>query len=66
MYRFMLAALAAVSLVTTGAMAAESYPSRPIRVIVPFPPGGNVDTFARVLYRYVEQDLGQSIIIDNR
>ncbi|MGZ8211913.1 MAG: tripartite tricarboxylate transporter substrate binding protein [Burkholderiales bacterium] len=66
MYRFMLAALAAVSLVTTGTMAAESYPSRPIRVIVPFPPGGNVDTFARVLYRYVEQDLGQSIIIDNR
>ncbi|MGZ8230037.1 MAG: tripartite tricarboxylate transporter substrate binding protein [Burkholderiales bacterium] len=66
MYRFMLAALAAVSLVTTEATAAESYPSRPIRVIVPFPPGGNVDTFARVLYRYVEQDLGQSIIIDNR
>jgi tripartite-type tricarboxylate transporter receptor subunit TctC len=66
MYRFMLAALAAVSLVTTGAMAADSYPGRPIRVIVPFPPGGNVDTFARVLYRHVEQDLGQSIIIDNR
>ena len=45
---------------------AQSYPTRPIRMLIPFPPGGNVDTFARVLYRYVEQDLGQPIVIDNR
>lgn len=45
---------------------AQQYPTRPVRVIVPFPPGGNVDTFARVLYRHVEQDLGQPIVIDNR
>jgi tripartite-type tricarboxylate transporter receptor subunit TctC len=46
--------------------AADSYPDRPIRVVVPFPPGGNVDVFARVLYRYVEKDLGTTIVIDNR
>ncbi len=48
------------------AFAAQPYPSRPIRVIVPFPAGGNVDVFARVLYRYVEPELGQPIVIDNR
>jgi len=44
----------------------QAYPSRPIRLIIPFPPGGNVDTFARVLYKYVEEDLGQPVVIDNR
>ena len=46
--------------------AAQTYPTRPIRVVVPFPPGGNVDVFSRVLYRYVEKELGQPIVIDNR
>jgi len=46
--------------------AAQKYPNRPIRVVIPFPPGGNVDTFARVLLRYVEEDLGQPMVIDNR
>ena len=45
---------------------ADNYPSRPIRMIVPFPPGGNVDVFGRVLFRAVEQDLGQPIVVDNR
>ncbi len=44
----------------------QAWPSRPIRMVVPFPAGGNVDVFGRVLYRYVEQDLGQQIVIDNR
>lgn len=67
MHRLIEVTLVALALIMTGnVFAAQPYPSRPIRVIVPFPPGGNVDVFARVLYRYVEQDLGQSIIIDNR
>jgi tripartite-type tricarboxylate transporter receptor subunit TctC len=45
---------------------AQQYPNRPIRVIVPFPPGGNVDVFGRVLYQYVEKELGTNIVIDNR
>jgi tripartite-type tricarboxylate transporter receptor subunit TctC len=48
------------------AAAEASYPTRPIRVVVPFPPGGNVDTFARMLFRHVEEDLGQPMVIDNR
>lgn len=47
-------------------VAAEQFPSRPVRVIVPFPPGGNVDVFARVLYREVEKELGTNVVIDNR
>jgi len=53
--------------VPAAAAAADAkYPTRPIRVVVPFPPGGNVDTFARMLFRHVEEDLGQPIVIDNR
>jgi tripartite-type tricarboxylate transporter receptor subunit TctC len=66
MMRLMRAPLVSLALVAWGAQAADSYPNRPVRVIIPFPPGGNVDTFARVLYRHVEQDLGQPIILDNR
>lgn len=60
---FLLAGLAAVCF---QAWAQPSYPTRPVRVVVPFPAGGNVDAFARVLYRQVEVELGQPIVIDNR
>jgi tripartite-type tricarboxylate transporter receptor subunit TctC len=42
------------------------YPDHPIRLIVPFPPAGNVDTFARVLARQLESQLRQVIVVDNR
>jgi tripartite-type tricarboxylate transporter receptor subunit TctC len=45
---------------------AEGYPDRLIRYVVPFPPGGGVDTFARVVGAKLEQRLGQTVIIDNR
>jgi tripartite-type tricarboxylate transporter receptor subunit TctC len=45
---------------------AESYPNHPIRLIVPFPAGGNADAFARATARQVEPLLGQPIVIDNR
>lgn len=44
----------------------QNYPSRPIRLVVPFPAGGNVDSFARMLFRQVETELGQPFVIDNR
>ncbi len=43
-----------------------SYPNRPIRILVPFPPGGNVDITARTVSPGLSSQLGQSIIVDNR
>ncbi len=45
---------------------AQTFPTRPIRVVVPFPAGGNVDTYIRQLARQMESGLGQSLVIDNR
>ena len=55
-----------VSATVPAATAADAYPTRPVRMVVPFPAGGNVDVFARMLYSRVERILGQSIVIDNR
>jgi tripartite-type tricarboxylate transporter receptor subunit TctC len=45
---------------------AQSYPTRPVRMIVPFPPGGNTDIIARIVLPRMTESLGQQIIIDNR
>ena len=46
--------------------AADNYPERPISWIVPFPPGGAMDVIARVLSETMSQDLGQSIVVENK
>ena len=45
---------------------AQSFPLRPIRLVVPWPPGGGVDIAARALQTRMAEDLGRSVIIDNR
>jgi tripartite-type tricarboxylate transporter receptor subunit TctC len=45
---------------------AQSYPSRPIRMITPFTPGSPVDVAARLLAQYLGANLGQNVIVDNR
>ncbi len=66
MQRTLLAILSLLATVFMGNAVAQQYPERPIRLIVPFPPGGNVDVFARVLYREVESVIGTNFVIDNR
>ncbi|MBL8382847.1 MAG: tripartite tricarboxylate transporter substrate binding protein [Burkholderiales bacterium] len=50
----------------SAAAAAQSWPTQPLRFIVPFPPGGTVDQFARLLQPHLQSALGQSIVIENR
>src|SRR6266853_1207409 len=45
---------------------AETYPSRPIRLVVPFPPGGSSDSVARVVVQKFSEGLGQPVVIENR
>lgn len=48
------------------AHAQDSYPSRPIKIIVPFPPGGTSDILARTIGQKLSQEWGQQVIVDNR
>jgi tripartite-type tricarboxylate transporter receptor subunit TctC len=50
----------------SAAFAADTYPSRPVRVISPFPPGSASDTVSRVVLDQVSQELGQPMVIENR
>jgi tripartite-type tricarboxylate transporter receptor subunit TctC len=46
--------------------AAQSYPQRPVKIIVPYAPGGGTDVFSRLLAAQIERELGQPLVIDNR
>jgi tripartite-type tricarboxylate transporter receptor subunit TctC len=60
------AALLAASLAATPAFAEDAYPSRPIRVISPFPPGSASDTVSRVVLDQVSQNIGQPMVIETK
>ena len=53
-------------LLVAGAASAQSYPAKPVRMIVPFVPGGNTDIIARVFAPRMGELLGQQIVVENR
>lgn len=64
--RLLIAALLTVSLAQHAAAADDTYPSRPVHVIVPYPGGSGSDVVARLLFDRIGQAVGQQFVIDNR
>lgn len=62
--RFLLAAAAAVC--ANAALAEDSYPNRPIRLIVSYPAGGPTDVMGRLIAQFMSAELGQQVFVDNR
>ena len=61
------AAAAALALLPfAAALAQDAYPSRPIKIVVPFPPGGSSDSVARVMANGMKDKLGQPVIVENK
>ena len=60
------AALAAAALATPALAQAPSWPSRPVRLVVPFPPGGSTDVVGRLVAERLQAALGQSVVVENR
>ncbi len=66
MRRQFLALLAASGVLAAAGAVAQSYPAKPVRLVVPFPAGGATDILARTISQRASEKLGQQIVIDNR
>ena len=63
---FALLALAGCATIAGSVSAAERYPTHPVKLIVPFPPGGTTDILARMMAEGLSQQLGQPFVVENR
>lgn len=66
LWRAALALFLGCSAAATPALAAEAYPGKPIRMIIPFPPGGTLDALGRQLAQKLSEQMGQAVMVDNR
>lgn len=66
MRRAMLAALATAAAAATLPAGAQNWPSRPVRVLVPYPPGSGTDIIGRVLAEKLQAAWGQPVVVENR
>ena len=66
-YPHLLACLTVItSVIAGGSATAQSYPSKPVRLLIPFPPGGGTDILARMVAQRLSDALGQPVVADNR
>src|SRR5712691_5616754 len=64
--RTLLLKAAAMLLALTATAAAQDYPNKPVRLIIPFPPGGSNDVVGRMIATQLSEKLGKQVIVDNR
>ena len=57
---------AGICVLAAGPSASQDYPNHVIKMIVPFPPGGPIDTMARIVAHELSARLGQEVVVDNR
>ena len=62
----LIALLAALTTCATPIAQAQTWPVKPVRLIIPFPPGGSNDVVGRMFGQQLGERLGQSVLIDNR
>ena len=55
-----------LSLSAVGTALAQSYPDKPIRLVVPYPPGASTDAVGRIVGQKLSANIGQTVIVDNR
>ncbi|MBQ1763470.1 MAG: tripartite tricarboxylate transporter substrate binding protein [Aquincola sp.] len=63
---FLAAAIGAALSIAAGVALAQPYPAKPITLVIPFPPGGTLDTVGRALAQKLGQQMGQTIVVDNK